>query len=215
VRCERGWNRCTNRPAAGTSEEEGRSKLGESATFELEKGLSLLQYNCEYSRLQTGQQFLPGRHLRRFVSFRSFAPLLALSSCDTSTATHRTPSLLHSYSLSLPARPFSSSLSPISTSGFLLHLFSFSSYTFSSSFPFLHPSPCTGQHSTSRATREPALRLPRLLNCPRPFSRRAMEDHQLPSPAGTQLLVDVRGAEIVSSHSEECVFFLLTLFFLP
>ncbi|KPV77547.1 uncharacterized protein RHOBADRAFT_33702 [Rhodotorula graminis WP1] len=32
-----------------------------------------------------------------------------------------------------------------------------------------------------------------------------MEDSQLPSPAGTQLLVDVRGAEIVSSHSEECV----------
>ncbi|GAA6046424.1 hypothetical protein JCM3770_004913 [Rhodotorula araucariae] len=30
-----------------------------------------------------------------------------------------------------------------------------------------------------------------------------MEDSQLPSPAGTQLLVDVRGAEIVSSHSED------------
>ncbi|GAA6019003.1 hypothetical protein JCM11491_002486 [Sporobolomyces phaffii] len=30
-----------------------------------------------------------------------------------------------------------------------------------------------------------------------------MEDHQLPSPAGTQLLVDVRGAEIVSSSSED------------
>ncbi|GAA5892314.1 pantothenate kinase [Sporobolomyces salmoneus] len=30
-----------------------------------------------------------------------------------------------------------------------------------------------------------------------------MEDYQLPSPAGTQLLVDVRGAEIVSSSSED------------
>ncbi|GAA5882256.1 hypothetical protein JCM16303_002305 [Sporobolomyces ruberrimus] len=30
-----------------------------------------------------------------------------------------------------------------------------------------------------------------------------MEDSQLPSPAGTQLLVDVRGAEIVSSSSED------------
>ncbi|GAA5878264.1 hypothetical protein JCM8547_007543 [Rhodosporidiobolus lusitaniae] len=30
-----------------------------------------------------------------------------------------------------------------------------------------------------------------------------MEDSQLPSPAGTQLLVDVRGAEIVSSNSED------------
>lgn len=38
-----------------------------------------------------------------------------------------------------------------------------------------------------------------------------MEDSQLPSPAGTQLLVDVRGAEIVSSHSEECVPVFLSL----
>lgn len=30
-----------------------------------------------------------------------------------------------------------------------------------------------------------------------------MEDHQLPSPAGTQLLVDVRGAEIISSSSDD------------
>ncbi|GJN89653.1 hypothetical protein Rhopal_002640-T1 [Rhodotorula paludigena] len=30
-----------------------------------------------------------------------------------------------------------------------------------------------------------------------------MEDSQLPSPAGTQLLVDIRGAEIVSSQSED------------
>jgi len=38
-----------------------------------------------------------------------------------------------------------------------------------------------------------------------------MEDSQLPSPAGTQLLVDVRGAEIVSSQSEECVLLPLLL----
>lgn len=35
------------------------------------------------------------------------------------------------------------------------------------------------------------------------ISHLIMEDSQLPSPAGTQLLVDVRGAEIVSSNSED------------
>jgi hypothetical protein len=208
-----------------TDQQRERAKGKDGASWEkVRPSSSRRDYLCSNTtraildyKLESNSSPGPASSSSRCSSLRSFAPLLALSSSSSSTATHRTPSLFLSHS------PFSSRSTLLLISFSHLHL-----RLPPSPLPLLtlphphlhlpsfHPTPRTGQSSASRATRGPALHLPRLLlNSPRPFFRLGMEDHQLPSPAGTQLLVDVRGAEIVSSHSEECVFFLLTLFFLP
>jgi hypothetical protein len=119
-------------PTSSGNEQRGRTEqVGRKCDLRAREGIIFARIQLGLFSITNWRAIpLPGRHLHRLAVRLFVRSLHCLLFPPPAAAQQPTALPLSSFPtpLSLPARPFSSSLSPISTSGFLLHLFPFSPF---------------------------------------------------------------------------------------